>query len=56
MGQARTRLQYADAATLLDDLPTHLLALQQACAAASAAVTARYFDQTMHVTWAHGGV
>jgi uncharacterized alpha-E superfamily protein len=56
VGQARTRLEYADAATLLDDLPAHLLALQQACAAASAAVTARYFDQTMPVTWAHEGV
>ena len=56
VGQARTRLEYADAATLLDDLPNHLLALQRACAAASAAVTARYFDQTMPVTWAHEGV
>jgi uncharacterized alpha-E superfamily protein len=56
VGQARTRLEYADTATLLEDLPTHLLALQRACAAASAAVTARYFDQTMPVTWAHEGV
>jgi uncharacterized alpha-E superfamily protein len=56
VGQARTRLEYADAATLLDDLPTHLRALQRACASASAAVTARYFDQTMPVTWAHEGV
>jgi uncharacterized alpha-E superfamily protein len=56
VGQARTRLEYADAATLLDDLPHHLLALQRACASASAAVTARYFDQTMPVTWAHEGV
>ncbi len=53
VGQARTRLEYADAATLLDDLPGHLLALQRACAAASAAITARYFDQTMPVHWAH---
>jgi uncharacterized alpha-E superfamily protein len=56
VGQARTRLEYADAATLLDDLPNHVLALQRACAAASAAVTARYFDQTTPVTWAHEGV
>ncbi len=56
VGQARTRLEYADAATLLDDLPTHLRALQRACAAASAAVKARYFDQTMPVAWAHEGV
>ena len=56
VGQARTRLEYADAATLLDELPAHLRALQRACAAASAAVTARYFDQTMPVSWAHEGV
>jgi uncharacterized alpha-E superfamily protein len=56
IGQARTRLEYADAATLLEDLPTHLRSLQRACATASAAVTARYFDQTMPVAWAHEGV
>jgi len=56
VGQARTRLEYADAATLLDELPSHLRSLQRACAAASAAVTARYFDQTTPVTWAHEGV
>jgi uncharacterized alpha-E superfamily protein len=56
VGQARTRLEYADTATLLDDLPTHLRALQRATASASAAITARYFDQTMHVAWAHEGV
>jgi uncharacterized alpha-E superfamily protein len=53
VGQARTRLEYADVATLLDDLPGHLLALQRACAAASAAITTRYFDQTTPVAWAH---
>ena len=56
VGQARTRLEYADAATLLDELPPHLRALQRACAAASAAITARYFDQTTPVAWAHEGV
>jgi uncharacterized alpha-E superfamily protein len=53
IGQARTRLEYADVAVLLDDLPTHLRALQRACATASAAITARYFDQTLPVAWAH---
>jgi uncharacterized alpha-E superfamily protein len=56
IGQARTRLEYSDAATLLDELPAHLRALQRACAAASAAITARYFDQTSPVAWAHEGV
>ena len=52
IGQARTRLEYADASTLMADLPSHLRALQQACAAASAAVTARYFVQASPVAWA----
>lgn len=56
VGQARTRLEYADAATLLEDLPTHLRALQRACAAASSAITVRYFEQTLPVAWAHEGV
>ena len=56
IGQARTRLEYADAATLLDELPSHLRALQRSCASASAAITARYFDQTSPVAWAHEGV
>jgi uncharacterized alpha-E superfamily protein len=56
VGQARTRLEYADAATLLTELPVHLRALQRACASASAAVTARYFSETEPVAWAHEGV
>jgi uncharacterized alpha-E superfamily protein len=56
IGQARTRLEYADAAALLEELPAHLRALQRACASASAAITARYFDQTSPVAWAHEGV
>jgi uncharacterized alpha-E superfamily protein len=55
VGQARTRLEYADTATLVEDLPHHLRALQRACASASAAVTARYFDQTVPITWVHEG-
>jgi uncharacterized alpha-E superfamily protein len=56
VGQARTRLEYADTATLLDELPALLRALQRATAAASAAVTSRYFQQTAAVAWAHEGV
>ena len=55
VGQARTRLEYADTATLVGDLPHHLRALQRACASASAAVTARFFDQTVPIAWVHGG-
>ncbi len=53
IGQVRTRLEYADTGTLLDDLPAHLRALQDACAACSAAITARYFKQAAAVAWAH---
>jgi uncharacterized alpha-E superfamily protein len=51
IGQIRTRLEYADTATLLADLPQHLRALQQACSSASAAITARFFPQSAPVSW-----
>ncbi|HLL66645.1 MAG TPA: alpha-E domain-containing protein [Micromonosporaceae bacterium] len=51
IGQVRTRLEYADTVTLLDELPAHLRALQQACATASAAVTERYFAQANAISW-----
>jgi uncharacterized alpha-E superfamily protein len=53
IGQVRTRLEYADVGALMDELPTHLRALQEACAACSAAITARYFKHAAPVTWAH---
>jgi uncharacterized alpha-E superfamily protein len=53
IGQVRTRLEYAEVAGLMADLPTHLGALQDACAVASAAVHDRYFPQSAPVTWAH---
>lgn len=52
IGHVRTRLEYTDIDTLLDDLPGHLRALQSATAAASAAVTARFFVQSTPVAWA----
>ncbi len=55
IGQVRTRLEYTDVGTLLGDLPTHLRALQHATAAASAAVTSRYFEHAAPVSWAHEG-
>jgi len=51
IGQVRTRLEYTDTATLLADLGGHLRAAQQACATASAAVTARYFPGSVPVEW-----
>jgi uncharacterized alpha-E superfamily protein len=53
IGQVRTRLEYADINVLIDELPTYLRALQQACAACSAAVTTRYFKHAAPVSWAH---
>jgi uncharacterized alpha-E superfamily protein len=55
IGQVRTRLEYADVGALIEELPTHLRALQQACAACSAAITARYFKHAAPVAWAHEG-
>jgi uncharacterized alpha-E superfamily protein len=55
IGQVRTRLEYADVSALIDELPAHLRALQQACAACSAAVTTRYFKHAAPVAWAHEG-
>jgi uncharacterized alpha-E superfamily protein len=56
IGQARTRLEYADMGALLAELPTHLLALHNATAACSAAVTTRYFEHASPVSWAPEGV
>ena len=42
-------------ATLFDELPGHLRALQHSCAACSAAVTARYFKHAAPVAWAREG-
>jgi uncharacterized alpha-E superfamily protein len=53
IGQVRTRLEYAEIGTLIDELPTYLRVLQQACAACSAAVTTRYFKHAAPVSWAH---
>lgn len=53
IGQVRTRLEYAESSVLLADLPLHLERLKDACAAASAAVTDRYFPESAPVSWAH---
>jgi len=53
IGQVRTRLEYTESAVLLADLPAHLERLKDACAAASAAVTDRYFPESAPVSWAH---
>lgn len=51
LGQTRTSLEYAAADDLLADLAPRLVALQEACAAASAALAARYFRPVALVEW-----
>lgn len=53
IGQVRTRLEYTESDVLLRDLADHLDRLKAACAAASAAVTERYFPEAAPVSWAH---
>ena len=53
IGQVRTRLEYTESQSLLDDLGAHLERLKDACAVASAAVAERYFPEPAPVTWAH---
>src|SRR2546421_283756 len=49
IAEGRPRLEYADIGALVNELPAHLRALQQACAACSAAVSARYFKHAAPV-------
>lgn len=56
IGQARTRLEYADTGNLMSDLPSLLRSLQDAGARSSLAVTRRFFQHGTAVQWAHEGV
>jgi uncharacterized alpha-E superfamily protein len=51
LGRARTDLEFRRVDELLTDLPSHLRALQHACAAANDAVGRRYFRQAAVVGW-----
>jgi uncharacterized alpha-E superfamily protein len=51
LGRVRTDLEYRRATDLLRDLPAHLRDIQNACAAAHAAVSDRYFRHTRAVEW-----
>jgi uncharacterized alpha-E superfamily protein len=55
VGQLRTRLEYADPAGLIDDLPDLLGTLQAACVEACEAITRRYFQYEAPVAWERGG-
>ncbi len=51
LGRARTDLEFRQVGELLNDLPTHLGALETACSEASTAIAGRYFRQTAAVGW-----
>jgi len=51
IGGARNELEFAGVSELLADLPSHLRALQAACAQAGEAVGRRFFRHTAAVEW-----
>ena len=53
IGRARTGLEYLDSGQLLDELPTQLASIQEACHAAAGAVADRYFQYAAPVAWLH---
>lgn len=55
LGRARTELEYRPLADIVFDLPVEMERLQRSCAAASDAVTARYFAESEDYSW-QGGV
>ncbi|MCL3817102.1 alpha-E domain-containing protein [Aeromicrobium wangtongii] len=55
LGRARTELEYRPLAEIVFDLPVEMERLQRSCAAASDAVSARYFAESEIHTW-RGGV
>ncbi|MBV9659602.1 MAG: alpha-E domain-containing protein [Acidimicrobiales bacterium] len=51
LGHLRTNLEFRRVDDLLEDLPSVLVAVQKGCAAASAALAARYFRYTNPIEW-----
>ena len=51
IGQMRTTLVYVDRASLLDELPSLLEEISDACATASEAVAAQHFGSIHSVQW-----
>ncbi len=54
LGRARTELEYRPLAEIVYDLPTEMERLQRSCAAASEAVTSRYFSFAESRVWSEG--
>ncbi|ROO83735.1 putative alpha-E superfamily protein [Actinocorallia herbida] len=55
IGRLRTRLEYTDAAQLLEQLPELLTALQHTCVRATEAVADKYFQYALPVAWEQEG-
>ncbi|WP_229052808.1 alpha-E domain-containing protein [Aeromicrobium sp. Leaf350] len=56
LGRARTELEYRPLAEIVYDLPTEMERLQRSCAAASEAVTTRYFSLAESRQWSEGAL
>lgn len=56
LGRARTELEYRPLAEIVFDLPVEMERLQRSCAAASDAVTQRYFAESEEYTWRGGAL
>lgn len=51
VGQARTLLGYRTVEEILRQVPTHLVSVQAACSAASAAIASSYFQRDATLAW-----
>jgi uncharacterized alpha-E superfamily protein len=54
LGRARAELEYRSITDIVDDLPGEMERLQRTCAAASDAVTHRYFSHAVAMSWQGG--
>jgi hypothetical protein len=55
IGRVRMGLEYTEVADLRGQLPVLLIALQEACVAASEAITDRFFQTAAPTGWVRGG-
>ena len=51
IGQMRTRLEYVETSTLLDELGELLESISESCARASLAVASSYFGSVRSISW-----
>ena len=54
LGRARTELEYRPLSEIVEAMPTEMERIQRSCAAASDAVSARYFSQAESHAWTGG--